>query len=140
VDHKVVNKAGTANNELFEGFNRTASNNILKIILGQSNTTNDDQGGSFAKSKVSMDVEERINEMDRRFVLDFLNFKFNDLLHKWGFPDNGEFKFMEEDLKTTEQKLKEDKMLAEIVQSGVFTPEELEEKYNFTIKDVKNNP
>ena len=134
-NHKVVNTAGGANNDLFDTFTRRMSNNILKIMLGQSGTTNDDTAGSYAKLKASLETEYDVNIDDAKFILDFLNYTFIDFVGKWGYPSGGTFEFIQEEVRTVSEQAEQDKKIAEVIKSGVFTPQYIKEHYGIDIED-----
>lgn len=122
-----------ASNTLFKNFNKTMSDNILRLILGQAGTTSDTSpGGSYAKSKVSLEVEKSVHNDDKTYFLNFMNYKFKQYMSYWGFSDKGVFVFEELDIKTRLEQITEDKALNEIKS---LSDEYLKEKYgdNFNI-------
>jgi len=122
-----------ASNTLFENFNKTMSDNILRLILGQAGTTSDtSDGGSYAKSKVSLEVEKSVHNDDKTYFLNFMNYNFKQYMPYWGFTDKGTFEFEELDIKTRKEQIEEDKALNDI---KPLSDEYLKEKYgdNFNI-------
>lgn len=121
-----------ASNTLFENFNKTMSDNILRLILGQAGTTSDtSDGGSYAKSKVSLEVEKSVHNDDKTYFLNFMNYKFKQYMTYWGFSDKGTFEFEELDIKTRKEQIEEDKELNAI---KPLSDEYLKEKYGDNFK------
>ena len=134
VETNTVKGSSASSNELFENFNKIMSDNILRLILGQTGTTADAKGGSYARAKVSLEVEKSVHNDDKTYFLDFMNFKFREYMPYWGFPDKGTFEFEELDIKTRKEKIEEDKALNEI---KPLSDEYLKEKYGDNFKKTK---
>lgn len=126
VDVDFIRNSSQSSNQLFENFNKEQSNDILRLILGQTGTTADADGGSYARAKISLDVERSVHDNDKTYFLDFMNYKFKDYLPHWGFKDTGQFRFKEIDIKTRHQQITEDDLL-----NGVrpLSEKYLKEKY-----------
>ncbi|MBA7611575.1 hypothetical protein ES703_18802 [subsurface metagenome] len=124
VDH--IRNSSQSSNQLFENFNKEQSDDILRLILGQTGTTADAEGGSYARAKVSLEVEKSVHDDDKVYFLDFMNYKFREYLPRWGFSDKGKYKFEEIDPKTRREKVEEDKILNEI---RPLSEKYLKEKY-----------
>jgi len=98
IDIDQQNNSSSSQNQLFKEFNRTQSNNIYKLILGQSSTTNDDEQGSYAKSQVSLFEQSQVHQDDQIYMLNYLNYNFNEFIPNWdefSSIGQGEFKFKE---------------------------------------------
>ena len=126
VDVDFIRNSSQSSNELFENFNKEQSNDILQLILGQTGTTADAEGGSYARAKISLEVEKSVHDNDKTYFLDFMNYKFRNYLSHWGFKDTGQFRFEEVDPKTKLQRAEEDKILNEI---RPLSEKYLKEKY-----------
>ena len=126
VDLEFINNSSQSSNLLFEKFNKTMSDSILRLILGQTGTTADAKEGSYARAKVSYQVEQAVFSNDKTYFLDFMNYHFRHKLPYWGFSDKGEFIFEDVDTKTRREKVEEDKILNEI---KPLPTKYLEEKY-----------
>jgi len=135
---KVDNVKGSSasSNDLFDTFESRMSDKILRLILGQAGTTSDTGSvGSYAKAKVSLEVERSVHNNDKTYFLDFMNYKFKEYMRFWGFSDKGVFEFEEMDIKTRLEMIEEDKALNDI---KPLSDEYLEDKYGKdSFKDVK---
>jgi phage gp29-like protein len=130
-----LTNSSASSNELFENFNATMSNSILKLILGQSLTTNDQGTGSLAKARVALEVERSVFDNDKVMFLDFLNYKLRTYLPFWGISDAGTFTFIEDDKMTVKEKLENDKLLADILKVGTLPVEDLGVKYGWKLEE-----
>jgi len=139
VDVDFVRNSSQSSNQLFENFNKEQSNDILRLILGQTGTTADADGGSFARAKVSLDVERSVHDNDKTYFLDFMNYKFKDYLPHWGFPSTGQFRFEDIDIKTRRQQVEEDKLLNDLRPlSEKYLKEKYPDEYDEEKSNVKN--
>lgn len=130
-----LQNSSASSNELFLNFNLTMSNSILKLILGQSLTTNDTTTGSLAKARVALEVERSIFDNDKVMFLDFLNYTYKPYLPNWNVTDSGTFTFIEDDKMTVKEKLENDKLLADILKIGTIPVKELETKYGVKLEE-----
>ena len=110
------NVSSASQNDLFMNFERVHSNKILKILLGQSSTTNDDMQGSFAKSEVSQEEQYEKFQAYRSFLLSYLNYNFINYLEFFGFKEKGSFEFMVDE--EIDPNKKEDKETKEQEEDG----------------------
>ena len=136
VDLDFIRNSSQSSNQLFENFNKTMSDSILRLILGQTMTTDDTGEGSYARAKVSYQVEQNIFSNDKTYFLDFMNYHFIHKLPYWGFSDKGEFIFEEIDTKTRREKIEEDKILNEI---RPLPQKYLEDKYDIDYDEQGND-
>jgi phage gp29-like protein len=89
-----ANKTGSA--ELYERFCERCNNEISKLILGNTLTTEASDKGTQALGTVHKKVEDRVTQADRRFVLDVLNYNMTDIFLSMGIDTKGgEFYFPE---------------------------------------------
>lgn len=86
------NKTGSA--ELYERLVERANNEISKLILGNTLTTEASDKGTQALGTVHKKGEDRIAESDRQYVLDVLNYEMSDIFARLGINTaGGEFFF-----------------------------------------------
>jgi hypothetical protein len=100
VSAETKNTSSASQNMLFKDFHHVHSTDILKIILGQSQTVAEgDQVGSYAKAKISLALQEEVHQDDRIFLLNFLNYSFKQVINNWtefkGITQEGNFEFKE---------------------------------------------
>lgn len=85
-------KTGSA--ELYEGLVERANNEISKLILGNTLTTEASSTGTQALGTVHKKVEDRLTMADRNYILDVLNYEMTDILLAMGVnTQGGEFFF-----------------------------------------------
>ena len=89
------NKTGTA--EVYERLCERCNNEISKLILGNTLTTEASDNGTQALGTVHKKVEDRVAQADRRYILDVLNYNMTDIFLRMGINTNGgEFCFPEQ--------------------------------------------
>ena len=89
------NKTGTA--EVYERLCERCNNEISKLILGNTLTTESSDNGTQALGTVHKKVEDRVAQADRRYILDVLNYNMADIFQRMGINTNGgEFCFPEQ--------------------------------------------
>ena len=81
------NKSGSS--ELFRTFTEYWDSQISIRVLGTTLTTDSKETGTQALGTVHQDEEDDMNEEDREFILDVLNYEFTDILNSLGFNTNG---------------------------------------------------
>ncbi|MBS1740717.1 MAG: DUF935 family protein [Bacteroidetes bacterium] len=88
-------KQSNGNGELQETFKNALNNEMSIIILGNTETTSNDNGGSNAKSKVHRNEQLEITKSDIKYVTNIINDpQFLAILKSYGYPvDGGEFVF-----------------------------------------------
>jgi phage gp29-like protein len=88
------NKTGSA--DLYERLCERCNNEISKLILGNTLTTEASDKGTQALGTVHKKAEEVVAESDRRYVLDVLNYNMTDIFLSMGInTEGGEFCFIE---------------------------------------------
>jgi len=88
------NKSGSA--DLYERLCERCNNEISKLILGNTLTTEASDKGTQALGTIHGKVEEQVAQADRRYVLDVLNYDMTDILLSMGInTKGGEFCFVE---------------------------------------------
>lgn len=81
--HESTQKSGSS--ELFKGLVNFCNEELSKIVLGNTLTTQASETGTQALGTVQKRGEESINAMDKQFILNVLNYDFIDLLAGFGF-------------------------------------------------------
>jgi phage gp29-like protein len=125
VDMDFMNMSSSSQNQLFEGFFDTLNAEQSKLILGQTMTTED--GSSLSQSEVHAAQQHILLNADKRYVLNFLNYKFNKFMPMFGAPEGGYFKFIESDSLSLSEQLDNDLKLQQL--GVVFDEKYLREKY-----------
>lgn len=122
----VENKTTSSGKGVHETFADWCNNEISKIVLGNTMTT-DAQGGNY-KGEVHQNSEDNIFEADRRFALRILNTQVHDLLLLHGYnPGDGSFVYVDEDSTSIKDRIDIDLKLNQAV---VIDPEYFYERYN----------
>lgn len=112
IGDNVTNGNGDVHKVMFT----TCNNEMGIIILGNTETTSNDNGGSNAKSKVQADQQLEITKSDMKEIANILSSKqFKKILQSFGYPispdDNGLFVY-EQEVDLEELKSKKDIWLA----------------------------
>jgi phage gp29-like protein len=126
-----VESKSSGNNENYEKFARFCDEQISKLFVGQTLTTEVGTKGSHALGSVHEGIEEKIARSDRKFVQRILNSKFKAVLEYAGYKNLDGFKFDfredEESLSTTEQLTNDIEIHTKV---GKLKREYFTEKYN----------
>lgn len=86
----------TGSSELYKTLVDTCNNEISKLFLGNTLTTEAGNKGSQALGTVHGKVEERISQSDRKFILNLLNYDMADIFLRLGInTSSGEFCYSE---------------------------------------------
>ena len=84
------------NDETFQLYER-CNNEISKLILGNTLTTESSENGTQALGTVHKKVEDRVAQADRRYILDVLNYDMTDIFQRMGINTaGGKFCFPEQ--------------------------------------------
>lgn len=126
LDVEFENISSSSQNELFEGVVRYYNDEITKLVLGQTMTT--DSGSSRSQAEVHERTQETLFDSDSKFVLDFLNYEFIDLLSMFGLPTGGRWKYVENSSTRRLQMADLDIKLKEL--GVIWTNDELRERYS----------
>lgn len=125
----VSNTTSTSGKGVHESFADWLNNEMSKIILGNTMTT-DAQGGNY-KGEVHQDSEDGIFNADKKFILRVLNSTFWDLLEVHGYnPADGKFSVVESDDIALKDRITIDKELNGIID---MEPEYYYEKYGVPV-------
>ena len=81
------NKTGSA--DVYERLCERCNNEISKLILGNTLTTESSENGTQALGTVHKKVEDQIAESDRRYVLDVLNYDMTEIFAAMGIDTTG---------------------------------------------------
>lgn len=88
------NKTGSA--DVYERLCERCNNEISKLILGNTLTTEASEKGTQALGTVHKKVEDNVAKADRKYVLDVLNYNMTDIFSRMGIDTTGgEFCFPE---------------------------------------------
>lgn len=88
------NKSGSA--DLYERFCERCNNELSKLFLGNTLTTESSDKGTQALGTVHKKVEDKVTQADRRYVLDVLNYNLTDIFMSMGInTEGGEFFYPE---------------------------------------------
>jgi len=125
VDVEFDNNSSTAQNELFEGAVAYFDDQMTKLVLGQTMTTDD--GSSRSQSETHERVQETLFEGDSKMVIDVLNYDFTEVLPMYGIPGGGTWRFIENTSIKRMQQAELDLKLKEL--GFIWTTEQLKERY-----------
>lgn len=81
------NKTGSA--DVYERLCERCNNEISKLILGNTLTTESSEKGTQALGTVHKKVEDKVLEADRKYVLNVLNYDMTDILLRMGINTEG---------------------------------------------------
>ena len=81
------NKTGSA--DVYERLCERCNNEISKLILGNTLTTESSENGTQALGTVHKKVEEQVAESNRRYVLDVLNYDMTEIFAAMGIDTTG---------------------------------------------------
>lgn len=89
------NKTGSA--DVYERLCERCNNEISKLILGNTLTTESSETGTQALGTVHKKVEDKVTQADRLYLLDVLNYDMGDIFLRMGIDTSGgEFCFPEQ--------------------------------------------
>lgn len=81
------NKTGSA--DVYERLCERCNNEISKLILGNTLTTESSENGTQALGTVHKKVEDQVAESDRRYVLNVLNYDMTEIFTAMGIDTTG---------------------------------------------------
>ena len=91
--HDLNSKAGSS--DLYKSFSEFCNAEISKLFLGNTLTTEAGEKGTQALGTVHKKVEERIEQTDKQFILNLLNYQMSDIFASLGInTTGGEFTFV----------------------------------------------
>lgn len=94
---KLIESGGKAgSSDLYDKLYERCNNEISKIFLGNTLTTEAGDKGTQALGTVQMKGEEKINDSDRQFILNVLNYDMTDIFNSLGYNTaGGKFVYVE---------------------------------------------
>lgn len=94
---KLLESTGkSGSSDLYDRFYERCNNEISKIFLGNTLTTEASERGTQALGTVQEKGEKRINESDRQMILNVLNYDMADIFESLGYDTRGgEFVYVE---------------------------------------------
>jgi len=125
IDVETSNQTSSSQNQLFENYIQYLDDQMTKLVLGQTMTTED--GSSRSQAEVHERTQDDIFDADGKYVLDLLNHKFDTALSGYGI-EGGTWEFVESNTQQQMEEIERDLKLKEL--GVVFTNEEIREKYN----------
>ncbi len=126
VAHEVTNMSSTSQNQLFENQYQALNDEMTKLVLGQTMTTED--GASRSQAEVHERTQNSIFDADAKNLLDVLNYDFVDIaVDLFGLEPGGEFVYVENTYGQTLDAIEQDMKLKELVQ---VDPDYFYEKYD----------
>ncbi len=115
-DIEFISNNTNANGAVYKDLIQSCNNELSKLILGNTLTTEHQDNGARALGQVHLDAENQIHQADKKFVLNILNSKFKALLELHGYKTgNGEFVFAETEKIDLKERLSMDMQLSQIV-------------------------
>lgn len=91
--HDLNSKSGSS--DLYKSFSEFCNAEISKLFLGNTLTTEAGDKGTQALGTVHKKVEERIEQTDKQFILNLLNYQMSDIFASLGINTaGGEFAFV----------------------------------------------
>ena len=81
------NKTGSA--DVYERLCERCNNEISKLVLGNTLTTESSSNGTQALGTVHKKVEDKVTEADKRYLLDVLNYDMADIFSHMGIDTSG---------------------------------------------------
>lgn len=134
-----VTNSSSGNNDNYEKFARFCDEQISKLFLGNTLTTESGSKGARSLGEVHMEVEEKIARSDRRYVLRYLRKFKTNILARFYDVAGYDFDFREEEESLTiEQQFKIDLAIHKDV--ARLKKEYFAEKYNVEFADEENAP
>lgn len=139
IEHPEIKGGGGTGNDIFERFATFCNNEISKVILGETMTTEVGKNGSRAQAEVHQDGLMRLSRADRKFVEFVLNESIMPILQAQGFSHQGAFAFSEDE----EQISVKDRLEMDLRIHTTVAPIEaryFQETYNVPLAKVVTKP
>ena len=126
IDIETSNQTSSSQNQLFENYIKYLDDQMTKMVLGQTMTTED--GSSRSQAEVHERTQEDIFDADGKYILDMLNWEFYEIFtNMFGLPTGGRWKFSESTTQKQVEEIEKDLKLKEL--GVMFTDQELRLKY-----------
>jgi len=124
IDVETSNQTSSSQNQLFENYIQYLDDQMTKLVLGQTMTTED--GSSRSQAEVHERTQESIFDADAKYVLDVLNWEMSEAFSQFGIA-GGKWKYAESSTQKQMEEIERDLKLKEL--GVMFTNEELRLKY-----------
>lgn len=127
LDAEVSSQSGTTGTifQTFEQFQQWVTDELSKMILGQTMTTED--GSSRSQAEVHERMQQTIFDNDSEYLLRFLNYEFYEVQSMFGIPEGGRWQFVQSGSLKDKTEIEKDILLKQL--GIIFTDEELRKKY-----------
>ena len=113
---------------------------ITTLILGASDNTSSNNGGSLARAQVHEQQSAYKTKSDLRNITFYVNDNLIPKLQNLNIlPENIKFRFEEKENIPTADKVIIDEKLVGIIQSGVFTEDYIKQRYAVELNDITLN-
>lgn len=129
MDIQESNQTSSSQNELFEGFIAYLDEQITKLVLGQTMTSED--GSSRSQAEVHERTQETIFDADSKMVLDILNYDFYEIQTMFGVPTGGVWSYVDNVTSKQTSEVEFDLKLKEL--GYIFSQEQIAEKYGLNV-------
>lgn len=117
--------SSTSQNQHFTDYMQWTADEMTKLVLGQTMTTED--GSSRSQSEVHERVQETIFDADAKAELDWLNYHFYEIQRLYDIPDGGKWEHVES---ATLKQLEEVELDLKLRELGLeFDADDLRERY-----------
>jgi hypothetical protein len=126
MDLQTENQSSASQNQLFENKPLYHDEQLAKLILGQTMTTDD--GSSQSQAEVHERQQETLFDADAKFVIDVLNYDFIEMHPAFGVPTNGKWRFVDNVTLRRQADIELDLQLKEL--GYTWTPEQIAKKYD----------
>lgn len=132
IDVETSNQTSSSQNQLFENWVGYLDDQMTKLVLGQTMTTED--GSSRSQAEVHERTQQDIFDADSQYILNLLNFSFYEILLKFGLPAGGKWEFVQIDNQL--DMIEQDLRLKELIN---IDPAYLYEKYGVPMPEAINS-
>jgi hypothetical protein len=126
VSHEVTNMSSSSQNQLFENQFKALNDEMSKLVLGQTMTTED--GSSQSQAEVHERTQETIFDSDSKNLIDTLNYEFQEIgIKRFDLEPGGDFVYAENMNAQTSEMIEVDTALKALIP---LDNDYLYEKYN----------
>lgn len=125
VEVRFENASSSSQNQHFTDYMEHTANEMTKLVLGQTMTTED--GSSRSQGEVHERVQETIFDTDAKAELDWLNYEFYEIQDIYDIPKGGKWRHLEYATLKLEQQAEMDKLLKDL--GYEFDQQYLRDKY-----------
>jgi hypothetical protein len=125
MDLQTENQTSVSQNQLFENKPEYHDEQLAKLILGQTMTSDD--GSSKSQAEVHERQQETLFDADAKFVVDVLNYDFIEMHQAFGVNKPGRWQFVDNVTMRRQADIELDLKLKELGYN--WTPEQIAKKY-----------